>query len=106
VFSRVRTWLRQLPGVPQARHAAEIAVAPYLRADLHELHNEVLAMGDRLDALEAHVRDLRTAVDDIERYFAPTLEAISATNGTARILRREVDDLRRALLAGAASDQP
>ena len=77
----LRARLRSMPGVPKIRHAAERVLAPYLRADLHRV--------------EAEVHRLREAVDNLERHIDPVLHAVSSANGTARLMRREVDELRQ-----------
>jgi chromosome segregation ATPase len=89
----------KLPGVPQSRHIAERAVAPYLRADLTSLHEELLATIERLDAVEAQLRELVTTVGAIEQYQPAVLNAIASTNGTARVLRRELESMRQDVTA-------
>jgi uncharacterized protein (DUF3084 family) len=81
--------------VPQSRHVAERAVAPYLRADLAALHNQLLDTIARLDAVEAQLRELSTTVGAIEQHQPAVLNAIASTNGTARILRRELETVRQ-----------
>jgi molybdopterin-biosynthesis enzyme MoeA-like protein len=88
-----------LPGVPQSRHVAERAVAPYLRADLTSLHQQLLATIERLDAVEAQLRELVATVGAIEQYQPAVLNAISSTNGTARVLRRELEAVRQHVTA-------
>jgi chromosome segregation ATPase len=85
----------KLPGVPRSRHIAERAVAPYLRADLTSLHQQLLDTNERLDAVEAQLRELSTTVGSIEQYQPAVLNAISSTNGTARVLRRELESVRQ-----------
>jgi ABC-type transporter Mla subunit MlaD len=89
----------KLPGVPQSRHVAERAVAPYLRADLTSLHQQLLATIERLDAVEAQLRELVTTVGAIEQYQPAVLNAIASTNGTARVLRRELESVRQDVTA-------
>ena len=87
------------PGVPQSRHVAERAVAPYLRADLTSLHRQLLDMIERLDAVETQLRELSSTVEAIEQYQPAVLNAISSTNGTARVLRRELETVRQHVTA-------
>ena len=89
----------RLPGVPQSRHVAERTVAPYLRADLTALHRQLLDTIERLDAVEAQLRELSTTVRAIEQHQPAVLNAISSTNGTARILRRELEIVREHVTA-------
>jgi hypothetical protein len=89
----------RLPGVPQSRHVAERAVAPYLRADLTSLHHQLLETIERLEAVEAQLRDLGTAVGAIEQHQPAVLNAIASTNGTARLLRRELEAVRQQVAA-------
>jgi hypothetical protein len=89
----------RLPGVPQTRHVAERAVAPYLRADLSSLHLQLLETIERLDAVEAQLRELNTTVGAIEQHQPAVLNAIASTNGTARILRRELESVREQVTA-------
>jgi ABC-type transporter Mla subunit MlaD len=85
--------------VPQTRHVAERAVAPYLRADLSSLHLQLLETIERLDAVEAQLRELNTTVGAIEQHQPAVLNAIASTNGTARILRRELESVREQVTA-------
>ena len=92
VSQYVRRLLR-LPGVPQARHVTERAVAPYLRADLTSLHETQLQHNHRLAHAEELVRSTAAATADIERHQPAVLNAIASSNGTARLLRREQAEL-------------
>jgi hypothetical protein len=85
--------------VPQSRHVAERAVAPYLRADLTSLHGQLLEVIERLDAVEVQLRELGTTVGAIEQHQPAVLNAIASTNGTARILRREIENVRQQVTA-------
>jgi hypothetical protein len=89
----VRRALR-LPGVPEARHVTERAVAPYLRADLTSMHETLLEHNHRIGHAEQVVHASAAAVADLERYQPAVLNAIASTNGTARIVRRELGDVR------------
>ena len=89
----------RLPGVPQSRHVAERAVAPYLRADLTALHRQLLDTVERLDAVEAQLRELSATVGAIEQHQPAVLNAIASTNGTARILRRELEIVQQHVTA-------
>jgi hypothetical protein len=94
MMGRVKRGLRKLtrsPGVPQARHIAERSVAPYLRADLHQLVLDHAAVEHRLTAVQMKVDGLAQALDS---HMPAVLNAIASTNGTARILSRETDGLR------------
>jgi hypothetical protein len=106
-MSRIADRLRRLtglPGVPQARHVAERSVAPYLRADLHTLATDHEATVQRLAALEIKVDQLLAmhlqsadALNQIAVHQPTILNAIASTNGTTRLLTREVGALREAV---------
>jgi hypothetical protein len=104
-MSAVRQYVRRLlrlPGVPEARHVTERAVAPYLRADLTSLHETQLQHNHRLVHAEELLHSTAAATADIERHQPAVLNAIASSNGTARLLRREqaeLDDLVRRELA-------
>ena len=94
--------LTKLRGVPEARHVAERAVAPYLRHDVHSLNLDHVALAQRIEGLEQVVAetDARTsgqiagmahAIEQIERHQPAVLNAIASVNGTTRILRREFE---------------
>jgi hypothetical protein len=98
------------PGVPKARHVAERTVAPYLRADLHQLHLDHAATVERLLQLEVKVELLHHALGEyadrlgsIERHQPALLNALASMNGTARVLSRRVDDLEHGAEARAAA---
>jgi len=91
MLNRLRTRLRGVPGLPQARHVAEKAIAPYLRADLHAVNLDLIA---HRAAHGAFVDETRVRLDVIEGSQPVVLNAISSTNGTSRLLRREVDAVR------------
>jgi hypothetical protein len=93
--------MRRAPGVPQARHLAEQAVAPYLRADVSSLHDTLLELVGRVESLERsnHETIHRTGqmadtIGELESRQPAVLNAISSVNGTSRLLRRELDGLR------------
>lgn len=48
---------------------------------------------ERLDALEARGRELSERLAAMDRHMPAVLNAIASTNGTARLLRRETDEL-------------
>ena len=73
--------------MPQARHVTERAVAPYLRADLHSLHQDLVAAVERIHAVEQRL-------DAIEEHMPAVLNAIVSTNGNARLTQRELTGLR------------
>ena len=79
--------LTGLPGVPQGRHVAERAFAPYLRADLESLHRDLLEACDRLAGIEQRL-------EAIEEHMPAVLNAVVSTNGNARLVRREIEDVR------------
>ncbi len=85
------------PGVPQARHVTERAVAPYLRADLTSLHETMLELNHRLSHVEAQTADHAAHIGDMQRHLPAVLNAISSINGTTRLVRRELADARREL---------
>ncbi len=104
ILRRTTRRATKAPGVPQARHVAERAVAPYLRADLHALGLEHTATTARLADLEQKVEHLVLVVrgdgerlNGIEQHMPTVLNAIASSNGTARLLARDVGDLRREL---------
>ncbi len=97
----VRRLLR-LPGVPEARHVTERAVAPYLRADLVSVHETQLQHNHRLVEAEKTLHATAAATADIERYQPAVLNAIASTNGTARLLRREQAELQEQMRSHAA----
>ena len=93
-MSRLKNAVRRalrLPGVPEARHVAERAVAPYLRADLTSLHQTILELNHRLTDAEQKVNVASGIIRDVEHHQPAVLNAIASTNGTARLLRRELD---------------
>jgi hypothetical protein len=91
-FSRFVRRATKTRGVAKARHLSERAVAPYLRADLTSLHHDLVETIERLNRLQERV-------DAIEEYQPAVLNAISSTNGNARLLRRELDGVRAELEA-------
>jgi hypothetical protein len=99
--SFIRRILR-LPGVPEARHVAERAVAPYLRADLVSLHETILEHNHRLRHVEDRVNGAADVIDDVQRHMPAVLNAIASVNGTARLLRRELDEVSGELKATGA----
>lgn len=99
-MSRLRRALRRattVPGVPRARRIAEHVVAPQLRADVHALgidHGSTVA---RIASLERRLDAL-----GLEQHMPAVLNAVSSTNGTARLLRRDVAALESVVDAMAA----
>ena len=89
-FKRFVRRATTLPGVPQARHVTERAVAPYLRADLRSLHRDLVDALDRLGRIEQRL-------DAIEENMPAVLNAIVSTNGNARLTQRELTSLRAEL---------
>lgn len=110
-FTRFLRRATTLPGVPQARHVTERAVAPYLRADVQSLHHDLVDALERLGAVERRL-------DAIEEHMPAVLNAIVSTNGNARLTQRELTALREqvaelhrevgaaSLAAGAAVSEP
>ena len=107
--------LTTVRGVPQARHLAERAVAPYLRDDVHSLHLDHIALVQRMENLEriaadtsleqrvdAHLARMLHTIADIERHQPAVLNAIASVNGTVRILRREFEAVAQ---LGALTDE-
>ena len=83
----VASWLKQLrrvPGVNKARHLAEVAVTPYVRGDLAELRA----------VTERDIADLQARLALIEGSQPLVLNAISSTNGVARLSAREMQSTR------------
>jgi hypothetical protein len=94
-MGRIREGLRKLtksPGVPQARHIAERSVAPYLRADVHQLALDHASAMERLTSLELKADGLLQGLD---AHMPAVLNAIASSNGTARLLARETQGLRQ-----------
>ncbi len=75
--------LTKAPGVPKARHVTERVVAPFLRADLHQLNLDHRQTAERVTTLEQKVESMMGSQPSV-------LNAISSTNGTARLLAREI----------------
>ena len=94
MLERLRARIRRLPGVPQGRHVAERAVAPFLRADLHSLHQDVIIIADRMTDAQRDLDLLRRTVADIETHLPAVLNAISSMSGASRLAKRELDSLR------------
>lgn len=90
----MRARVRKAPGVPQIRHITERATAPYLRADLHSLHQDLLRLTDAIGALAGRHEHLAGVVNEMDQAQRPILNAIASSNGTARLLRRELEALR------------
>lgn len=112
-MSAIRALVRRilrLPGIPAARSVAERAVAPQVRADVHQLGLDNIAVDRRLSALERRVADLILTVAHLDHRVteltertgaveaaAPALHnAMDSAHETARRLARELDDLRAA----------
>jgi hypothetical protein len=84
--------LAGLPGVPQGRHIAERAVAPYLRADLESVHRDLLDACERMAGIERRLVA-------IEEHMPAVLNAVVSTNGNARLVRREIENVRGEVVA-------
>ena len=90
MIGRLKTILRRLlrvPGVPQARSIAERAVTPSVTASVHALGIDHAATEARLSAVE------RT-LDNLSAPHSTVLNAINSQQSTARLLRRELDEIR------------
>jgi predicted SAM-dependent methyltransferase len=92
--------LTRVPGVPQTRYLAERSVTPHLREQVHQLGIDHGLTVERLAALEQKVdiavsslAALAARLDVVETHQPAILNAISSSNGTARVLARRVDDL-------------
>ena len=89
---RIRSW----PGVPQLRHVAEKAFAPYLRADLNEINR----------AVQARAIEDRSRFEDLERRIGEEILAstdiLASTSASLRLLRRELLQLEKRMDAVAA----
>lgn len=85
--------ITRVPGVPEARHVTERVVAPYLRADLQGIHADQIGMSSRIDALHGRLDTFSSRLDDMDQHMPLVLNAIASTNGTARLLRRELEHL-------------
>lgn len=103
----LRPAARSIP-VRRARRLLGRVGAPGLNPELELLHRRIdgieRSVGDlsrtnpRLDALELVVGQLQRAVGDlqqrldtVDRHLPGVLNAVASTNGTARLLRRELD---------------
>ncbi len=117
-MSRIRLLVGTNPVVMRARKLAETLFTPRVRVDLqaHEsritgAHEDLGGKAERLDVhdelLHQHSERLRTVeesvhipeehvatVDAINSHLPRLMSLISNTDGTARLLRREFDDLR------------
>ncbi len=93
--------LTHLPGVLKARHLAEVAVTPHVRGELaeaqaqavrtdHLIHDHAARVEATLYAHESSLRDLLATQPVV-------LNAISSTNGVARMSQRQIDQLRNEL---------
>lgn len=118
-MSRVRHLVGTHPVVMRVRKIAETAFTPRVRVDLqaHEsritgAHEDLGGKSERLDVhdeiLHQHSERLRTVeesvqipeehaatVEAINSYLPRLMSLISNSDGTARLLRREFDDLRQ-----------
>jgi len=66
--------------------------APGLNPEFEALRRELLELRLQLQHLSSAQRDALGRTGDIERHMPTVLNAIASTNGTARLLRRELDD--------------
>ena len=98
--------LSQHPKLPRSRHMMERLLAPYLRRDLNAIHQTVLDLVERVEEVELSVQTLKATVEDIDAHIPAVLNAISSTNGTARLLRREIDVVADGLAATQKLVQP
>ena len=55
----------KLPGMPQARHVAERAVAPYLRDDLVATLDELRQVGAHTDKMQLQLDDMQRRIDEL-----------------------------------------
>ncbi len=104
MMARIKAMARRAtkaPGVPQARHLAERTVAPYLRADLQSLNDGLTVTAQRTDTQDLRILELQrgiaqshAAVRSLEDHMPAVLNAINSTNGTSRLLRRELTATR------------
>jgi Methyltransferase domain len=96
------------PGVPQARHLAERAVAPYLRADVASIaadqartatdQSTTAERVQRVDLTTNHrLHLLEEAMNSLQTHMPAVLNAIASTNGTARQFARQHIELERQL---------
>ncbi|MCU1500245.1 MAG: hypothetical protein JWM47_4198 [Acidimicrobiales bacterium] len=93
-MSGLRNMVRRVtksPGVPQARHLAERSVAPYLRADVHQLAIDHEENHHRITELQLRVEELARALGEIEGTQPQVLNAVASTGGTARTLARAIE---------------
>jgi hypothetical protein len=86
-LAKLKRRAANLPGVPQGRHVAERAVAPYLRADVESLHRDLLEAVERIGAVERRL-------DAIDENMPTVLNAVVSINGNARLVRRELETVR------------
>jgi hypothetical protein len=88
-------------GVPEARHIAERAIAPSVRDDVHRLLLDHQRTAERVSDLEHQLAEAVSRlnqsierIDQFEQHLPTILNSISSTNGTARVLMREVGELQ------------
>ena len=93
--------LTRVRGVPEVRHVAERAVAPYVRDDLHRLLLDHQRTAERVADLERQMAEARARVanahdrlDRFDEYLPTLLNAITSANGTARLVMREIGEVR------------
>ena len=69
-------------------------MAPYLRDDVHRLLLDHQRTAERVSDLEQQMGEARSQLDRYEEHLPTILNSISSTNGTARLLMREVGELQ------------
>lgn len=69
-------------------------MTPTVRVALAAINETLLAHNHRITHAEHSAHASLAAVRDLERHQPEVLNAIASTNGTARLLRRELDARR------------
>lgn len=104
LLTRVFRPVARTSSVRQARRVVGRLGAPGLNPEIELLHRritdtdngaaqQVRRVEARLDALEEQARQLSARMTSMDRHMPAVLNAIASTNGTARLLRRETDEL-------------
>jgi len=103
--------LTRLRGVPQARHVAERAIAPYVRDDVHQLLLDHQRTAERVSDLESQIAETLSVlarsierIDRVETHLPTVLNSIDSTNSTTRLLMREADELKALIATQSHTD--
>lgn len=98
--------LRRLPGVPTARHVAEVTVTPHVRGEIAELRaaldrsgHDHQAVIDLITQLGRDAAELRAVVSRIDELNPAVMNAISSVNGLARRAERQLSGTHARVVA-------